>query len=208
MKTQLFGLKEIITILIVSLVISQTWAGIHSTLETGEIVDRVKVNISTQLVGDGDYSGLGLMGHLEIPYSDSSSWTIGIGRSNQVNVQFDGSWKWIPIPDYNNQPAIGTLLGVTYINSYSDSDSPSAMGLYAHPIVSKKIKANFGTFNTYAGPLLGLMFHESDTWYPIRLAMGSELILNSLKNLGFMLEGSININNSVNGIALGVGYLF
>lgn len=207
MKDQLLSLKEIVIALIVSLITSQAWGGIHSTLETGEIVTRLKANISTQIVGNGDYSGAGLIAHLEIPYSESSSWTIGIGRARHVNVQFDGSWKWIPIPDYNNQPAIGTLLGITYIHCPC-SDSQSAMGLYAHPIVSKKLKASFGTFNTYAGPLLGLMFHRSDSWYPIRLAMGSELTLDSLKSLGFMLEGSININSSVNAIALGVGYLF
>ncbi len=196
-----------LVVVVMSLVVSKSWGGIHSTLETGEIVDRIKANISTQWLINGGYEGVGVMGHMEIPFSESSSWKVGLGRGTDINLQVDGSWKWIPIPDYENQPAVGLLSGVTYIHCPCPN-SPSAFGLYTHPIVSKKIRANFGTFNTYTGPLLGFMFNDNDTWYPIRLTLGSELIVDSMKNLGFTLEGSLNLNNSTNSVAFGIGYIF
>ena len=203
---QLFYLTAM---LIISLMVSKSWGGIHSTLETGEVIDRIKANISTQWLINGGYEGIGVMGHIEVPFSESSSWKVGLGRGTDINLQVDGGWKWIPVPDYDGQPAIGLLSGATYIHCpCPDSDASSAFGLYTHPILSKKIKANFGTFNTYTGPLLGFMFNDNNIWYPIRLTLGSELVIDSMKNLGFILEGSLNLNNSTNSVALGLGYTF
>ncbi len=206
-KTMVF-----LTILLFSLTSHLTWAGVHSTLQTGEVTNRLKMNISSYLINrEGsaglDIEGLAIMGHVEIPYTESSSWRLGIGKGN-FDVQLDGSWKWIPIPDHNNQPAIGTLLGMTYIHCSTCVEAPYEMGLYAQPIISKTFRTNFGSFNTYTGPMMAIMFHESNLWYPIRFAAGSELTLNNLQSLGFMLEGSLNISNSTNAVALGINYLF
>ena len=202
-------LSYLIAVFIISLMVSKSWGGIHSTLETGEVVDRIRANVSTQWLINGEYEGIGVMGHLEVPLSESSSWKVGLGKGSDINLQVDGSWKWIPIPDYEGQPAVGLVSGVTYIHCpCPNSSSASAFGLYAHPILSKKIDANFGTFNTYTGPLLGFMFNDNNTWYPIRFTLGSELIIDGMKNLGFILEGSLNLKNSANSVALGIGYIF
>ena len=202
-------LPYLITVLIVFLMVSESWGGIHSTLETGEIVERIKANVSTQWLINGEYEGVGVMGHVEAPFSESSSWRIGLGKGSDINLQVDGSWKWIPIPDYEGQPAVGFISGLAYIHCpCPNSGATSAFGLYTHPILSKKIEASFGTFNTYTGPLLGFMFNDNNTWYPVRFTLGSELVIDSMKNLGFILEGSLNLNNSTNSVALSIGYVF
>ena len=202
-------LSYLTTVLIVSLMVSKSWGGIHSTLETGEIAERIRANISTQWLINGGYEGVGVMGNVEVPFSESSSWKVGLGKGSDINLQADGSWKWVPIPDYERQPAVGLISGVTYIHCpCPNSGADSTFGLYVHPILSKKIEADFGTFNTYTGPLLGFMFGDNNTQYPVRFTLGSELMIDSMKNLGFILEGSLNLSNSTNSVALGLGYIF
>ena len=128
-----------LVIAIISLTVFKSWGGIHSTLETGEIADRIKANISTQWLINGGYEGIGVMGHMEVPFSESSSWKVGLGRGTDISLQVDGSWKWIPIPDYDGQPAIGLLSGATYIHCpCPDSNAASAFGVVHTPYSLKK----------------------------------------------------------------------
>ena len=182
---------------------NMAFAGIYSTLQTGEVVEEgdYKGYLSAQLINNR----LGVTGHLEVPFSINSSLQFGANKGRGF-LTIDASWKWIPIPDYEKQPAIGGLFGLSYIRYSSDSSS-SGFATYVHPLISKKITFSSGTLIGYTGLLVGVLFREGmDTIYPIRWAVGSEMSFDQLEKWSFILELDLRLRHTYNAISFGVSY--
>lgn len=197
---------------------------IYSTLETAEIPNPgdYKLNVATRW-GQQEFT---LLTALQVPFSESSSWGIGLGLGKHY-LHLDANWKWTPIPDYENQPAIGLLFGLAYLHKRGgqvvyiddmDSLAPasksiperrSLKGLYVHPLASKRMPlSSVGEIVVYGGPFIGLMFPDNlESYLPARLAIGSELFFDTLENWSFLLEVSLNIRRSANILSIGVSYL-
>lgn len=202
---KLFYLKNFIVFCIFSLVVtSHCMAGYYSTLETAEIVNEgdYKVNASAYW-----NEGFGFAGYFEAPFSSNSSWRAGLGKGKGY-LHIDGGWKWIPIPDYEKQPAIGSIFGISYLY-YSADPSGSLLVLSAHPIISKKITISSIEIVPYTGLFLGVALGRGNGLsIPVRWTIGSEISSpHYLENWSMILELSLRLRHTANVFSIGVSYL-
>lgn len=102
-------MQKKLTVLISALLFfsSQNSHAFYETGESGEIAKEgtYKIGLMPQLrLSDG--SGMNFTGFFDRALNDESSLRIHAGLG-ETDFYMGGSYKWIPIPDYKNQPAIG-----------------------------------------------------------------------------------------------------
>jgi hypothetical protein len=175
---------------------SQAWAGYYTVLDNNEILDRghYKLGADTQFLTNGDGGvNLGVNGDIGIDDEWGARALLGFGKTDFF---MGGLVKWVPIPDVDNQPAIGVNAGVLYAKWEGDSD----FTLRAEPIISKKFDLNGTVLTPYASIPVGLRFRdnsvENRTDFVSQLVVGSQLEVASLKKVQFMGEIGMDLHES------------
>ncbi|MCB0394662.1 MAG: hypothetical protein KDD25_08885 [Bdellovibrionales bacterium] len=197
-------MRKIILILGLIFCSSQSFA-FYSVMESGDIVPEGSYRISAypQHNLTGDYSGLSAILGVDTAINESTSVRAQVG-TGAVDFIFGGSAKWVPIPDVDNQPAIGGAFGLTY----GTKDGESILAFRIHPIVSKGFDVDFGKVVPFASLPTGLTFFDGHTYYPLNLVAGSELIFTELENVRFQAELSFDLHDSFSWVAIGASYDF
>jgi hypothetical protein len=123
-------------------------------------------------------SQLNLNGFYETLLSDDRSFrlTTGFGKPDFF-LGFD--YKFVPYPDYKDQPAIGGVLNMTISREGSDVSLP-----------------------------VGLTVGKGTSTYPISLVVGTEMHPHEFQNMYFSAEITMNVQNSSNAIAAAVIFPF
>ena len=189
---QLFVLS--LTTVLLSVVAAQAY---YTTMDTGEIVQKGSYRLMTETnVVFNDLSGLNLVGKFDLGMNESSNFRFLLG-GGAVGFQTGVLYKWIPIPDFENQPAIGILGGFVYARN----EGVNYLNLRFHPLISKKFNTSSGKFTPFAALPFGFTFTKEATKFPMQLALGTEWQPKSLKKLSFMLEGGFNLHESFGHIA-------
>jgi len=163
------------------------------------------LNVETQFITDGD-SGLNLLGRFDSHLTSDSSYRVELGFG-VVDFQVAGFYKWAPIPDTGNQPAMsvsgGVSLAHTSVGTGSSKKSVNDLSLRAHPIVSKKFEQQFGRLTPYASLPLGLRTADGSTDLTAQLAIGSFLKPTKFKNMSFAMEIGFDLSNTFTYFSLG-----
>lgn len=178
----------------------------YSTMDTGELQtgNDFKLNLETQFVSSGD-EGINFNGRIDTALTDDTNLRglIGFGTTD---FQVGGYLKWIPIPDIDNQPAMGLLGGLNYARFEDEND----VSLRIVPLASKKLSFEFGQLTPYAALPFGLRSYADETDVPLQLELGSEIKINNLhedlKNLSFMFEVGFDLVDAFSYISLGVNF--
>jgi hypothetical protein len=168
-----------------------TWA-YFETGESAEIQKKgiFRVGLMPQLrLSDG--SGLNFTGFCDTALSESSSLRVLAG-GGETDFYTGGSYKWIPIPDYDRQPAIGAKFEVIYARIKSDS----AVALRVHPLISKKFDTDHGVLIPYVSLPFGTHTYQSTTQTPVNFVTGTEFISPNVDNMQFGAELGLNANKS------------
>lgn len=190
--------------LIFGLLISLKSNAYFSTIDTGEILAPgvYRASAEPQINVTGPATGFDLTGRFDVGVNDSSNFRAELGFGA---VAFESAlyYKWIPIPDIDNQPALGVMLGTIY-GRYS---SNSYLSLRAHPIISKEFEIDFGKITPYATIPFGVTSGPSTT-YPSQLEFGAELKPKDLNKWSFFTEIGFNINDSFGYVSAAVAYYF
>ena len=182
---------------------SQSYAYyVHHT--TGDLVKPMDFTFTAiaQQVTDPS-SGLNVIGLIDSGFSEDTNirGLIGIGDKD---FQIGGFYKWVPIPDYDNQPAMGVLTGFSYM---SESDT-NELNVRLQPFISKKFDSNLGEFNSYLALPLGLRKYDGGSDVPVQLTIGSELNSGHFDNIIFTGEIGLNLRNSYTYFSLGAVFSF
>jgi len=179
------------------------WA-LYTTGESGEVIPEgsYALGVEPQIVVTSP-SGLNLSVLGDYPLTKDSSLRAHIG-SGQTTFDLGASYKWIPIPDYNNQPAFGVKV---------EADTNSANGITAnairvHPLISKKLDRAEGLFTPYAALPISLVSATGSSYTGLQVVGGSEFQNQSLPKWKFAAELGLNLTNSVSYISGVVTYLF
>ncbi len=148
-------------------------------------------------------SQLNLNGFYETLLSDDRSFrlTAGFGKPD-VFVGFD--YKFVPYPDYKDQPAIGGVLNMTISREGTDN----YITILGKPLVSKKINVDQGLLIPYVSLPVGLTVGKGTSTYPMSLVVGTEMHPHEFQNMYFSAEITMNIQNSSNAIAAAVIFPF
>ncbi len=165
-----------------------------STVESGEIIPagKYKLGAETQFT-----DGVNLIAHFGAQLTDESSFSALIGTGD-TDFQTGAFYKWIPIPDFNDQPALGVKAGAIYARD----GTTSFLSFRVHPLISKKFETPNGLFIPYASVPVGLTTGQGKTTFPVQLAVGTEYQHKEVPGWTFGGEFGINAKDANSYIAI------
>ena len=141
--------------------------------------------------------GINVGGFLDAGWRDdlSSRFLFGVGS---VDFHLGASLKYIPFPDYGNQPALGvrTAFWLTRI------DDSSVTTLQFAPMASKKIDINKGRLTSYVAVPINLVYFKNKNDVGTQFTIGAEYEHHNWKDVFFAGELAMNLNKSESGISL------
>ena len=127
----------------------------------------------------------------------------GIFGFGKTDVFFGGMLRWSPIPDLDDQPAMGANVGVLYAKDSHWRD----IVLRFEPLISKRVTYGANVITPYASLPIGLRMRDSDvdndddiTW---QLVVGSQLQIEKWKNLQFIAELGVDLEQSPSYVSAG-----
>jgi hypothetical protein len=183
---------KLLTIAMVCLKFFSAHAGFLTVNESGELAPQEKILIGLEpqiRVTDG--SGFNGAAFFDTGLSDEWSTRVKLGGGyDDLFGAF--SLKWVPIPDFKNQPAIG----VRADSSLGRKEGDSNWTFRLSPIVSKGFDLDEGKVIPYAALPLGILARKGSSKSITHLVLGSELLLISLPKSRVSAEVGFNLNNS------------
>jgi hypothetical protein len=152
---------------------------------------------------DDPIDGLNLNSRIAYGFNDELQGDLEIGVG-EFDVMLGGFLKWVPIPDYEKQPAIGVRAGVSYI----DTDPYSQTSVTAMPFVSKGIETQYGRITPYIGLPLAINSNRDDSFFSSRLAFGTEWTHPEHKVCHAVAELGLELSKSFSSLSIGAAYDF
>lgn len=181
-----------------------SFANYLSIGESGETIapNSYRVGGSLQSLSAGK-GGLNVGGFLDTGWRDdlSSRFLFGVGS---VEYQMGATLKYVPFPDYGQQPALGvrTAFWLTRIEDSSIST------LQVAPLISKKINVDKGHLTSYFAVPFNIVSVKNKTDTGTQFTMGAEYEYPEWKNVYFAAELSLELNKSESGLCFFVSIPF
>lgn len=151
---------------------------------------QYKLGFEPQLITSKG-GGANFSAFLDKAINDEMSTRLRVGAGD-TDFSAGGSLKWVPIPDYGRQPAVGGKIGGYF---WRESDQ-SFFTVRFEPIVSKKFQTGVGDWTPYAA--LPLMFNsgKDKNNTSMQLAGGTEFFHPEADNMTFGAELGIDAKDS------------
>ena len=198
-----------ISLLFSSLLLTIPSSAYFSVLDTGEVVKtgEYKVLAEGQFLTDAP-EGFNLNGRFATGIDEESELQIELGFGS-IDFNIGGFYKWVPVPDTDDQPAVGVRAGFTFAQ-VSDF---STYGLNVTPFASKKFETEHGVFSPYVGVPIGLQQNSIDTRFSLQASIGLEWIpdqwsLPELYGFRFLTEYSFEIDDAFSYFSIASSYSF
>lgn len=189
------------------LLLSQSAFAYNSIINTGSITETGTYKIGSELqVLTDDPSGANVLVFVDLPTtSQSLDYRLKFGTGT-TDVNFGFGAKWIPIPDLQNQPAIGAYFDIDWISDNS-FDFISAR---VAPMLSKSFSWEYGVMTPYAAVPLGLRYYledfEDDLDVFVQLTFGAELNFEAYDKVTFFGEAGFDIDQAITYFSLALRY--
>lgn len=169
----------------------------YTTGESAELIapGKYHLGIEPQLrISDG--SGFNVNGLIDTAFGKNGSirGTLGFGNTDFFTSL---AYKWVPIPDYDKQPALGGKLEVLY----SRVGQTSLTGLKVHPLISKKFDTEYGLVVPYGSIPFTIFTTSAGSDTSLQLVGGAELSPEQTKKWKFSAELGVNMNKAFSYIA-------
>lgn len=171
----------------------------YSFQDTGDLLakDRYAIGTELQFVTSGD-DGANLLGKFDGGFTDDLNYRLIVGVGN-TDLQLSALVKWVPVPDYDKQPAFGITSGVLYARFAGENE----LSLRATPFVSKKFEVEFGTLTPYAALPVAIRTYDSDTDVLVQFALGSKYSHPDVIGTEFTAEIGFDIDKAFNYFSIG-----
>jgi len=195
-----FGLLSFLTFLFFGL-------QVQAFLTIGESGDMVEANhyrlgLEPQLrISNGSGGNLGI--YVDGAINDEWNWRAEMGTGD-TDFWFTGSAKWIPIPDFKKQPAIGLRLDASLGRDHNDSFSVFRVA----PMVGKGFETEVGRFTPYIAVPVGIWATRGTSDNISHFVIGSEGKFEEAKGYLFSAEMGFNMSKAFSYISGTVSYLF
>ena len=190
---------RLILLLALNLIFSApAWAAYYGVLDNGEIMGagKYKATLNTQALTEN--GGLNLGGIFDIGMSEEFGvrGLIGFGKTDFYSGALV---KWMPVPDIENQPAMGFNAGLVYAKDGGVAD----LTVRIEPMLSKRLVVEATTFTPYLALPVGIRMRDSnvrgeddESTATFQMVVGSQLQVERWKNLQFLAEIGIDLDNS------------
>ena len=172
--------------------------------ETAELLpdDSIyRVGFFPQLyLENGGGTNFGAFLDMYVDRDTNTRFTLGGGATD---FWTSGSLKWVPYPDYGEQPALGFRGSVTY----ALDNNVSLYSAQATPILSKVFDTKFGKLNPYMGvPVSWIYVNSSRSFTALQFIVGAEWIRDKDFQMGGELE--MNMQNTTSALSVYVNFPF
>lgn len=176
-----------------------------SVIQTGELVNPggFQAVFEPQVITTR-YDGLGANIKLDAGIDEASSVRGLIGVGDKMEFEVGAMYKWIPFPDTSSQPAIGFEAGGVYARTRGEGEISARF----NPLISKRLEAEIGDFTPYASLPLGLTVRDGKTYWPVQLALGTEVRMIDLPQLSFFGEFAMNVHEAFGYVSLAAAWRF
>ncbi|MEK6628341.1 MAG: hypothetical protein AABY53_06925 [Bdellovibrionota bacterium] len=196
------NMKYYLSIFCSLFLMSQTSFAYLSLSETAELIkkDHYRVGVATQLLLTNG-SGTNYGAFFDMPVDDemNARFTLGTGTTS---FWTSGSIKWVPYPDYKQQPAIG-IRGAIF---YARDATQNFYDLQVTPIISKIVDSQWGKLNPYVGLPITLIYSTAKAVTAMQFVIGTEWIDKPSFQVG--AEFGLNLSNSSSVITMHVNFPF
>lgn len=178
--------------------------GYQSLMTSGDMVQPDKFQVMgyiENIFNDLDGVNANVRGTYGI--NDELQADMEIGSGN-FDVMLGAFLKWVPIPDFEKQPALGVRAGFSYINT----DKYSQTSVSAMPFVSKGIDSVNGRFVPYFGLPFAVNSNKNSTYFSSRIAVGAEWTHPEYKQFHGVAELGLELSKSFGSFNIGASYDF
>lgn len=195
------------TALLISIPVHAAYYGV---LDNGEVQPAGQYKVTTDVQALTKNGGLNLGGTFDMGFNDEFGVRalLGFGKTD---FYAGAMFKWMPIPDLENQPAIGVNLGVVYANDEDIRD----MSFRAEPLVSKRLTVEQTVITPYAALPVSVRVRDTnsvtvkeDTRMAFQLVLGSQLQIEAYKNLQFIAEIGLDLDQAPGYVSMGAIWYF
>lgn len=140
--------------------------------ESGELVEPGKSTLGffpQFILSDG--GAFNFVSFVDTGLTESTSLRLQLSAGD-TDISGGGSFKWVPIPDYQNQPAIGLKLGA-FLGREGDNN-------FSHfqvaPLLSKKQSTDYGLFIPYGAIQWSNLYISGENLRSLQLLAGTEYV--------------------------------
>ena len=179
----------------------------YTVQDTGDLLapDQMAVGASLQGMTAGPVHGVNILGHLDKGLTDTSNLRFEAG-SGATDAVLGGYYKWVPFPDYQDQPAVGFIMG----GQYAHYQGAGEIAARFTPIASKKFEIHSdqanGTITPYVALPIAIANYNSSTLFPVQITLGAKYHDDRVKVCDFLAELDFDVNQAPNSIVLGVQF--
>lgn len=155
---------------ILGLLLSSTSHAYLSIAESGEILPAGKYQVGVEpqfLTNRGGGANFNVF--LDSAINESTSARIAMG-AGAVDFDAVASVKWIPFPDFNNQPAMGLRVSA----GLAREESINLLHAQVAPLVSKKFETDYGLAVPYIAVPFSFINTKEENIVASNLTIGSE----------------------------------
>ncbi len=197
-------MTKYITALVTTLLLAQPCYSYQSLMTSGDLIQPETFQVLGYLESIFDeLDGMNINARGVYGINDEMQADLEIGMG-ELNIMLGAFLKWVPIPDYDKQPAIGVRAGLSYI----DHDLYSQTSISAMPFVSKGYNAEYGRFVPYVGFPLAINSNKIDTYFSSRIVFGTEWTHPEEKQIHVVAELGFELSKSFNSFNIGASYDF
>lgn len=181
-------------------------------MQTGDIPEPGHYQISSHLqFAASEIDGITLAGRGESRLTEATTLFTSVGFG-AIKFMAGFGLKWVPYPDFEQQPALGATFSVWYgYNEWQITVPPSEtseVSLRVTPFASKKYQVEFGELNAYVALPFGATDRERGSRYPIHLVAGFAAHNPEHKQIAFTGEIGLNLHDAFNYFTVGAAYDF
>lgn len=140
---------------------------------------------------------------LEMPHTEdfSTRYNLGVGK---IDFQLGAGFKWTPIPDFENQPAMGLRLS----GWYARQADMNVWTFQLAPMFSKKFQTDIGLVTPFVAVPVNLVNSKERNYTGTQFTIGSEFQHNELESMFFSAEVAINLKDSYSFIGATINFPF
>lgn len=182
----------------------------YAIMDTGKIIPSGKYRViaGPQFITTGENDGTNISGRFDAGVGESTTLRLLAGGGTSDLFYSGLSVKYIPYPDFENQPAIGFTTGITYAKETVSRENEDVLTIRFAPLVSKDFETDIGLLTPYGALPLSLTLANGDTHYPVHFAAGTEFKPYSWEGVSFMAELGAKLNKAFNYVSLAVVFEF
>ena len=192
---------------VISILLSSRVYAFYTVQDTGHLIkpNQLAFGTSLQWITHGPTRGVNLLGHLDVGFNDSSNFRIEAGGGT-TDAVLGAYYKWVPFPDFGQQPAVGFTFGAQYSHYLGASEVAARFIPLASKRFAIKTDSASGAVTPYVALPLALATYNNTTEVPVQIALGAKYHDDRFKTCDFLAELDFDVNQAPNSIVFGAQF--